>query len=868
MLIETVAANPGLCFGDDCTLFNVAFSIGVTMFSAFTIIVVQPLSKEIEFGSGKVVDWIEDYLEDTFAMLVRGFTVVVVVIWNYTIGGWVHKGVLADTSPGAAQSLQILWACTATFGGAICMVVIEAFEQSLRKTEETKKAELEKLGLPVPAKSWQSMMIEFTNLIQGVFGSVAGSAWSSVLFFLLPTMQADPYGAIVFINLGIIIVVTLLACCWLVVSSSTKGVEEPENMTDEEKQKWEDAKATSRETHEKAFMNASLSFLVLGGWTTVFHNVFAFVATFSEAGITFADKELDLQIPQVYGDTIGVFIFAPLFTVLAFTAAEAVMTSLAGVGGIPTPKPAQVDAALEAKQAKEEQKTEVYDPAAIKLAKRKLVSENPSLVVLVLGGKFSLAKELMDYKLENGGLKTVIDFLESAAVFALSRMWSDLISAFIFELHAIPYCGGYAATECTPEAPSSAQFVYALCAVPIAGLLKHLAESSGLTSLPGMYDDIPMMLKYIVGWGFGNAFQKYLIEVKEDNPGLCYGDDCTLINVGFAIAATLASAVVIFILRPAAKEIECGDSAVINWLEDLLEDILQMVIRGAEVVAMVLWYYAAYNFSHLNASGVAVVSNIDIFWACTATFLGAIFMVFLESVEQNMARIKAAAHIPESQSHWTDAVILFSDVIQSCFGFVTGCAWSDWLFETVTVLNAAPTFPVIVTNLIIVCALTVMSCYWLIMSASSEGIEESTHMTEEEKKAKAAAKATDRSEVEKQFFSSALGFFVLGGWLTVTRNLFAPFMILIEELIGYMDETFGLSAPAKVGDLIAVLLYAPVMTVIAFYIAGRVLSGFTKKAGVSEPPKGKQAVSETKAKASAKKTYEHNYAPSSSKELV
>ena len=160
-------------------------------------------------------------------------------------------------------------------------------------------------------------------------------------------------------------------------------------------------------------------------------------------------------------------------------------------------------------------------------------------------------------------------------------------------------------------------------------------------------------------------------------------------------------------LRPAANEIECGNSRVVNWIEDFLEDTLQMVIRGFEVVAMVLWYYAAYNFSHLELSGCAVTRrHMDFFWAGTATLIGAIFMTALESMEQNLKRIKTAEGVASTEGHWTDAAILLSDVIQSCFGFVTGCAWSDWLFESVTVLNANPTVSVIVTNLAVVCLIT------------------------------------------------------------------------------------------------------------------------------------------------------------------
>lgn len=156
--------------------------------------------------------------------------------------------------------------------------------QALRKGADKHKAELEKLGLPVPSKSWQAMVIDFTNLIQGVFGAVAGSAWSTALFYFQPTMSEAPYGAVLWINLAIITGVTSLACLWLVVSSSTEGVEKPEKMSEEEKQRWEDEQATSREVQERAFINGSFSFLVLGGWVAVVNNIFAYFAIANEAG--------------------------------------------------------------------------------------------------------------------------------------------------------------------------------------------------------------------------------------------------------------------------------------------------------------------------------------------------------------------------------------------------------------------------------------------------------------------------------------------------------------------------------------------------------------------------------------------------------
>ena len=77
-----------------------------------------------------------------------------------------------------------------------------------------------------------------------------------------------------------------------------------------------------------------------------------------------------------------------------------------------------------------------------------------------------------------GGFRqAVAGFVEGAAVFAISRMWSDLVASFVFGLHAIPFCGGFLETSCTAEASASTQFLYALGCVPLASLVKHLAET-------------------------------------------------------------------------------------------------------------------------------------------------------------------------------------------------------------------------------------------------------------------------------------------------------------------------------------------------------------------------------------------------------
>jgi len=182
------------------------------------------------------------------------------------------------------------------------------------------------------------------------------------------------------------------------------------------------------------------------------------------------------------------------------------------------------------------------------------------------------------------------------------------------------------------------------------------------------------------------------------------------------------------------------------------------------------------------------------------------------------------------------------------------------------VLGQPPVASVIVTNLFIVLLLTAGSCYWLIMNTSSDGIEDSLDMTEEEKKAKAEALATDRGEVEKAFFSGALGFFVLGGWLTVVRNLFAPFSVLMEMGVEYADDKFGFTAPPVTGDLLAVLIFAPVFTVVLFSVSGSVMTRFSKKAGLeAAPPSARAAPTNAATKRQGNDRYSANY---DEKELV
>ena len=60
-----------------CNGFRLLYCAAVSLCCAFVISVVAPLAKDVEFGSGRLVDMVEELLEDFFAMVHRGASVTV-----------------------------------------------------------------------------------------------------------------------------------------------------------------------------------------------------------------------------------------------------------------------------------------------------------------------------------------------------------------------------------------------------------------------------------------------------------------------------------------------------------------------------------------------------------------------------------------------------------------------------------------------------------------------------------------------------------------------------------------------------------------------------------------------------------------------
>ena len=157
-----------LCLDDDmCNGFRLLYCTAVSLCCAFVITVVAPLSKDVEFGSGKLVDAIEELLEDFFAMMHRGATVTVMLIWYYAIqetGPRSQKITCSETD----IRLHFFWACTASMMGSQLSRALEDREDEARECAKKEGRSL---------TAWQSGLILLSDLIQTILGFTAANSW-------------------------------------------------------------------------------------------------------------------------------------------------------------------------------------------------------------------------------------------------------------------------------------------------------------------------------------------------------------------------------------------------------------------------------------------------------------------------------------------------------------------------------------------------------------------------------------------------------------------------------------------------------------------------------------------------------------------
>jgi len=263
--------------------------------------------------------------------------------------------------------------------------------------------------------------------------------------------------------------------------------------------------------------------------------------------------------------------------------------------------------------------------------------------------------------------------------------------------------------------------------------------------------------------------------------------------------------------------VECGKQTdptcerITNWIEDLIEDVWAMVSRGCSVIVMVLWYYTINNalFFYVptgTSTSHPLAIELQTLYAIGISSLGATVSTKLELWE---IHIKGRGWRPAQ----VESLVGFSDLTQSTIGYVVGCACSDTITTVFTSLNAAPTPDVLVKNILITGALTAAVVYYLLVANASYEL----------------TNAADRDATERYFTVNSAAFFVGWTWLVVSRNLFAQFALALEFGFDEIETRFDLNVPKGLADVVAVLLYSPVLTAFFFWASASIMTQIHKR---------------------------------------
>jgi hypothetical protein len=163
-----------------------------------------------------------------------------------------------------------------------------------------------------------------------------------------------------------------------------------------------------------------------------------------------------------------------------------------------------------------------------------------------------------------------------------------------------------------------------------------------------------------------------------------------------------------------------------------------------------------------------------------------------------------------------NASIEFSNLMQSTLGWVAGCAWTDVMTDLFPALGSSPSLGVILANVGASSLLTLLALSYLVLTGD----------------ANAAVDLRNRAHVEKQFATGAMAFVAGWGWVLVIRDLFYPLGATLQGLLGHTIGQFVHFDPARVGQLLSVLLFAPSLTVFFFLAKHKTISAYAHSVAV------------------------------------
>jgi hypothetical protein len=283
---EIFDVSTNTSYVEGCASLNAEVSLMATMAGTIFLMLLKPLVQQIEFGnnakdengnlvykdaSGSIkytkylkdtdgnvkgelkdsagniatktcgdtaIDWCEDFLEDVLAMVSRGLTVCIMVLWVTTYYSWEYQGIASD----ASDKVSLLFCLTAIFLGSSVSASLEELEKAM------KSGVADPNDPPITIK----VALEFSNMIQNILSFVAGCSAIDFIAYTLTTLGAEPSWYALGCNLVIVFLIAVICIVWLVLTGESGSVEDDE--------------ATDRDEVEKFFITNAMAFCT--GWFT------------------------------------------------------------------------------------------------------------------------------------------------------------------------------------------------------------------------------------------------------------------------------------------------------------------------------------------------------------------------------------------------------------------------------------------------------------------------------------------------------------------------------------------------------------------------------------------------------------------------
>ena len=442
-LADSCAAPPYDGAPNDCISLYFLFAGVLTALASVMVTHLQLFTKNIELGDGYWVDTLEDWLESVWQLLAKAVATSVMVVWTDAL----YQMVLSGTTPeqdGVRMHLFLFWAVASTLTGSLIAVKLQGWEARLhkelaaanevvRQKVALQKAAATTSGLFASGSApsvessdttndvWKldnlegavasigeskhrklksleisrlSALIEFSNLVQGTLGWVAGCAWTDVATAVFPTLSMQPTTEVFFSNLAVTLGLTLMSTACVSPSnarvapsphaapspllSSSSCCQRPTDPTVPYCHQlsmllllptaycllpaagsWlvflaqdsvtlnldESGKVIDRESVEAYFLTGAMSFFVGWGWVLVIRDMFVpfghFVGHLSDHFFSvhktfFSVLGVSLNEAQLEyaGETVSVLLFAPLLTLAFFQVKHSTQKAYARAVGV------------------------------------------------------------------------------------------------------------------------------------------------------------------------------------------------------------------------------------------------------------------------------------------------------------------------------------------------------------------------------------------------------------------------------------------------------------------------------------------------------------------------------------------------------